>query len=187
MDRRLFLTATAATLTLAACAPAMLTSPLSREETRALRFDTIEVRTVNTLFSTEAARAKSTTLASALRTRLEREFSDKSGPGMVLRVDVTRLSLASATSTAFGRDISRLQGVATLVDRMGVERATFPIQVEAGRAAESTSGALARAAINSTDGFYKDLLTAFGEDLREQIFGKDLPGAGLVRSVQRNL
>jgi hypothetical protein len=68
-----------------------------------------------------------------------------------------------------------------VIDRTGALLATYPIQVEAGRAAETRTGALARAAVTTADRFYRGLLDDFARATREQILGAALPGQRLLR------
>ena len=100
-----------------------------------------------------------------------------------MNVEIARFNLAGSARTAMGRDQSQLQGSVRIIDPSGRLLATYPIQVVAGTAAESRTGALARAAVTTADGFYRSLLTSFARDSRAQILGSDLPGQRLLRRV----
>lgn len=71
--------------------------------------------------------------------------------GLKLVADIARINLAGATTTAFGRDKSLMQGSVRLVDASGATVASYAIQVVAGDAAETTTGALWSSAIKSAD------------------------------------
>ncbi|MGR3467114.1 MAG: hypothetical protein ACU0CI_04485 [Shimia sp.] len=188
MKRRDIFLGAAALLALTACAPMPTTSPLSAETTRTLRIANFAVATEQGLFDSAAARERRATLPADLGGALRREFSDRLGSdGWTMQVEVTRMTLASSTETAFGRDQSRLEGVVRLIDPAGVARASYIVQTTAGEAAETTTGALASAAVNTQGGFYRDLLGAFARSARTQILGRDLPGERAVRAVQRQL
>ena len=103
--------------------------------------------------------------------------------GVVMNVEIARFNLAGSARTAMGRDQSQLQGSVRIIDPAGRLLATYPIQVVAGTAAESRTGALARAAVTTADDFYSGLLTSFARDGRAQILGSDLPGQRLLRRV----
>ncbi|MGR3436028.1 MAG: hypothetical protein ACU0CO_14240 [Shimia sp.] len=188
MLRRSLIAALAAAALVAGCAPIQTPSALSSDTQRALRLSDVRVATPNAVLDTRGARDRASTLQSDLRTALRREFSDRLAPGgFTMEVDVTRLTLPTSTQTAFGRDVGRLQGSVRLIDAAGVLRATYLIQVEDGTAAETTTGALAQAAVTRREGLYRDLLVAFARQTRADVLGADLPGERLARTVARSL
>ena len=167
---------------MAACAPQPYTNPLSREMRAGLTFARVDVVTTGTAFDSALAAGYSSRLGPDLTGSLRREFADRLDPaGMTLSVEIARLNVAGSVRTAFGSDQSRLLGTARVIDRNGALLATYPIQVEAGRAAETRTAALARAAVTTADRFYRSLLDDFARATREQILGADLPGQRLLR------
>jgi len=181
MQRRSMMMLVGATA-LAACAPRVQTNPLSRDMRAALAFSRVDVVTTGTAFESTLAGDYATRLGPDLTGILRREFSDRLDPaGAVLNVEVSRLNVAGSVRTAFGRDQSRMLGTARVIDRDGTLLASFPIQVVAGTAAESRTGALARATVTTADRFYRGLLGDFARATREQILGADLPGQRLLR------
>ncbi len=100
-----------------------------------------------------------------------------------MSVEIARMNLAGSVRSAFGRDQSRMQGTVRLLDPTGALLAAYPVQVEAGTAAESRTGALARATVTTSEGFYRSLLRDFARAAREQILGADLPGQRLFRQA----
>ncbi len=183
MISRRSLMALAAAAALAACAPPD-PNPLSRQARAELRLSEIVVSTEGAGLESGLARRYSSSLAPDLRAELTREFSDRVGGGSAkMLVDVSRFNVAGGTATAFGRDQSQLQGAVRIVDGNGALRATYTIQVLAGEAAESTSGALFGSVANSGRGYYRDLLEQFARDTREQVLGADLPGQRILRRV----
>ena len=169
---------------LAACAPLPNTNPLSRDQRAALAFSGIEVTTSGAAFESTLAADYSSALAPDLEGVLQREFADRLNPdGARLIVEISRFNLAGSAATAFGRDQSRLLGTVRVVSPGGLLLATYPIQVLAGEAAESRTGAILGAATNRAGGYYRDLVTGFARDTREQILGGDLPGQRLIRNI----
>lgn len=189
MERRSVVFGLGALGLLGACAPMPVSSPLSAEATRALRIATFAVTTQEGLFDTEGARERRPTLPAELSAALRREFSDRlvDGEGWTMQVSVTRLTLASSAQTAFGRDQSQMEGVVRLIDPTGAARASYVVQVTAGEAAETTTGAIAAAAVTRQGRFYREMLEAFARSARVQILGRDLPGERTVRAVRRQL
>ncbi|NYS26801.1 hypothetical protein HUK65_17685 [Rhodobacteraceae bacterium 2376] len=183
MDRRsLFLMIGASALV--ACAPQPYSNPLSREARAGLAFSRFDVVTTGASFDSSMAANYASRLGADLAAALRSEFSDRVGAdGVVMNVEIARFNLAGSTRTAMGRDQSQLQGSVRIIDRAGRLLATYPIQVVAGAAAETRTGALARAAVTTTDGFYRGLLSGFARTSREQILGSDLPGQRLLRRV----
>ena len=168
----------------AACAPLPDTNPLGRDARKSLTISAVEVSTSGTGFESVRAADHSSALAPDLKAVLEREFSDRMAPGgPKLVVDVTRINLAGATTTAFGRDKSQMQGAVRLVDGNGATVASYSIQVVAGDASGSTVGAIWSSAIKSADQYYRALVVGFSRDTREQILGGDLPGGRLLREL----
>jgi len=94
-----------------------------------------------------------------------------------------RHEIAGGVRTAFGRDKSRLLGSVRLLDASNSLLASYQIQIEAGTAAETRTGALARASVTTADGFYRDLVGTFARTTREQILRSDLPGERIVRNL----
>ncbi|SDE35781.1 hypothetical protein [Limimaricola pyoseonensis] len=184
MFTRRSLIALAAAATLAACGTPD-PNPLSRSARAEMQLSTISVATEGTGFESGAAQRFSSRLAPDLETALAREFADRLGRGgqWQMQVDVSRLNVAGGTSTAFGRDQSRLSGAVRIIDPSGALRGSYTIQVLAGEAAEGTGGALLGAAVNSAGGYYRDLLEAFARDARMQVLGADLPGQRILRRV----
>ncbi len=181
MYRRTFALALAAGA-LAACAPQPFANPLSREMQANLRISRIDVVTTGAAFESSLAAGTASRLGSDLTGALRQEFADRLRPdGVVMSVEVARMNLAGSVRTAFGRDQSRLQGTVRLLGPGGGLLATYPVQVEAGAAAETRTGALARAAVTTADGLYRTLLRDFARATREQILGADLPGQRLLR------
>ncbi|WP_209426441.1 hypothetical protein [Pararhodobacter sp. SW119] len=169
---------------LGACAPQPYTNPLSREARAALGITRIEVVTTGTAFESALAAESATRLGPDLTGALRQEFADRMRPdGVVMSVELARLNMASSLRTAFGRDQSRLQGTVRLLDASGRLLAAYPVQVEAGAAAATRTGALARASVTTAEGFYRDLLRAFARAAREQILGAGIPGQRLLRRV----
>ncbi|RYG92870.1 hypothetical protein EU803_01835 [Loktanella sp. IMCC34160] len=183
MNRR-FILAAMGGLAIAACAPLPNTNPISREVRASLTFSEVSVSTDGTAFESVRASDYSSRLAPDLRGMIEREFADRMSTGGVrMVVDIARLNVAGATTTAFGRDRSLLQGQVQIITNDGRVLGTYAINVVAGDAAETTAGAVIDAAIQSGDGYYRDLLDAFAQDTREQVLGGDLPGQRLIRQL----
>ncbi len=186
MNRRTVLTLLLASA-LSACAPRPYTNPLSREVRKGLTIAEIDVVTTGTAFESVRAADYASRLSPELAGRLRQEFSDRLDPGGVtLSVEIARMNVAGATTTAFGRDQSRLQGTAQIRDREGNVLAVYPIHVVAGGAADTRTGALAQAAVTTADRFYRSLLDDFAKTTREQILGADLPGQRMLRRVSPN-
>lgn len=183
MRRRAFVILSAAGL--AACSPLAGANPLGLEERRTLRISDFTVRTTGTSFASSRAQEFSSRLAPDLRAALRQEFAERTSPGGAsVVVDIASLNLSGSTATAFGRDQSRLRGQLTILAGDGTTaRATYAIDVVAGSAAQTTTGALASAAVNSDDGFYRRLLSSFALDAREQVIGQYLPGERIVRQA----
>jgi hypothetical protein len=160
-------------------------NPLSRAARSELQFAGIEVTAMGAGFESGAARDYTSRIAPDLEAALKREFADRLGRGGQWRmlVEVSRLNLAGGTSTALGRDQSRLSGAVRVLDPSGALRASYTIQVLAGEAAESRTGTLVGAVANSAGGYYRELLTAFARDARTQVLGADLPGQRLARRI----
>ncbi len=168
----------------AACAPQPGSNPLGREARARLRIARIEVVTTGAAFESTRAAESASRLGPDLRATLRQEFSDRiSGDGVTMSVEIARMNLAGSVGTAFGRDRSRLQGTVRLVDDAGRLLATYPVQVEAGTAAETRTGAVARATVTTAEGFYRALLRTFARETRTQILGADLPGQRILRQV----
>jgi len=183
MNRRSMLVALCAA-SLAACAPLPNSNPISRNVRASLTFASIEVNTSGTAFESTRAADYTSSLSGDLRGTLEREFVDRMDSGGVkIVVDVARINVAGATTTAFGRDQSLLQGSVRVIGTDDQVLGTYAIQVVAGNAAGSTTGALVGSAIHSGDGYYRDLVNGFARDTREQILGGDWPGQRLLRQV----
>ena len=171
----------------AACAPLPDTNPLGRDARKSLTISGIEVSTSGTAFESVCAADHSSALAPDLKAVLEREFSDRMAPGgLKLVVDVTRINLAGATTTAFGRDKSQMQGAVRLVDGNGTTVASYSIQVVVGDASGSTVGAIWNSVIKSADQYYRALVVGFARDTREQILGGELSGARLLRELSNS-
>ncbi len=184
MNRRTLLVAVCATALTAACAPLPSTNPISRETRAVLTFASIEVNTTGAAFESSRASDYTSSLAGDLRGTIEREFADRMNSGGVrMVVDIARLNVAGATTTAFGRDQSLMQGSVRVIGLDGQVLGTYAIQVVAGTASSTTVGALASSAVRSGDGFYRDLVNSFARDVREQILGGDLPGQRLLRQL----
>ncbi|RPE67255.1 hypothetical protein EDD53_1660 [Pacificibacter maritimus] len=157
-------------LSLAACAPMPRANPLSRAQADALTLSAIEVTTTGAAFENQRAADFSTRLDPDLTATLQRDFADRLKPsGAILTVDVARLNVADSGRTAFGWDQSKLIGQARLTDATGAVLATYPIQVNAGQAAKTRTGALVSAAIGSSEKNYLKLIKTFSENLLEQI------------------
>lgn len=169
---------------LAACAPRPYTNPLGREARAALTISRIDVVTTGTAFESTLAANAANRLGADLTGAMRQEFADRLGPeGVVMSVEIARMNLAGSVRSAFGRDQSRMQGTVRLLDPSGALLAAYPVQVEAGAAAESRTGALARATVTTSEGFYRSLLRDFARAAREQILGADLPGQRLFRQA----
>lgn len=183
MDRRTLILMIGAGA-LAACAPQPQSNPLGRDMRANLMFSRFDVVTTGASFESAAATGYASRLGPDLAATLRSEFSDRIRPdGVVMSVEIARFNLAGSTRTALGQDQSQLQGSARIIDPAGRLLGTYPIQVFAGTAAESRTGALARAAVTSTDQFYRSLLGDFARTSREQILLPDLPGQRFVRRV----
>ncbi len=182
MNRRTLL-ALFAGVAMTACAPLPNTNPISRDVRTALTFATIEVHTGGAAFESTRAADYSSSLAPELKALLEQEFVDRmDSGGVTMVVDIARLNVAGATTTAFGRDRSLLQGSVRVMDG-DLVLGTYAINVVFGDAAQTRAGALLGSAINSGDGYYRDLLSGFARDTREQVLGSDLPGQRLIRQL----
>ena len=183
MNRRAFAALVAGGI-LTACAPMDDPNPIGREARARMAFSEIEVVTTGAQFESRAAAERSSQLGTDLRAALRQEFSDRLRPdGVRMVVEVSRLNLAGATRTAFGSDQSRLQGTARVLDGAGRLLGAYPVQIEAGGAAETRTGALLRAGVTSTDRFYRSLVGDFAETTREQILGRESLGQRAVRRV----
>ena len=181
MNRRAFASLIAAGF-LAACAPMADPNPIGREARAQLAFSQIEVVTTGAQFESRAASDRASRLGPELRAALEQEFSDRRrADGVRMVVEVSRVNLAGATRTAFGSDLSRLQGTVRVLAANGSLMGAYPIQVEAGTAAETRMGALARAGVTSVDRFHRAMVADFAREAREAILGPDLPGQRLLR------
>jgi hypothetical protein len=166
----------------AACAPQPFANPLSREVRASLTFADIVVDATGAGLESSRAADRASSLGPDLRAALRSEFSDRvTGSGALMRVDVARFNLAGGTTTAFGRDQSRLSASVRIIDPTGRLLATYTIQTTAGDAAETRTGALVGATIGSAERFYRTLLSNFARNTREQILGSDLPGQRLIR------
>jgi hypothetical protein len=157
-------------LSLAACAPMPRANPLSRAQADGLAISAIEVTTTGAAFESKRAADFSARLDPDLTAALQREFAGRmSSDGALLTVDVARLNVADSGRTAFGWDQSKLIGQARLNAPDGQLLATYPIQVNAGQAAKTRTGALVSAAIGSSDKNYVKLINEFSEELLELI------------------
>ncbi|GAA3863529.1 hypothetical protein [Celeribacter arenosi] len=162
--------ATAMIASLAACAPMPRSNPLSRAQADGLAIGAIEVVTTGAAFESARAGDYASALDPDLTAALEREFADRRAPnGANLLVDIARLNVADSGRTAFGWDQSKLIGQARLTTADGAVIATYPVQVTAGEAAKTRTGALIDTAIASSTNYYQDLVVTFAEDLRELI------------------
>ncbi|WP_422071967.1 hypothetical protein [Tranquillimonas rosea] len=170
--RRVFLLTGGAALGLAACAPMPRSNPLSRAAASNLTFSGVTVSTSGAGYENSRAAQYSSRLGPDLQGVLAQEFSSRieGSGGARMEVDVARLNLANSARTAFGGDQSRLQGTVRLIENgSNATIASYVIDVVAGAAAETRTGALFGAAVNSSDRFYRQLLTAFADQAREQI------------------
>lgn len=160
-------------------------NPLSRAARGEMQLADIVVTAEGAGFESGAARRYTSRIAPDLDAALSREFADRLDRGGEWRmlVEVSRLNLAGGTSTALGRDQSRLSGAVRVIDPAGSLRASYTIQVLAGEAAESRTGTLVGAVANSAGGYYRELLAQFARDARTQMLGGDLPGQRLVRRI----
>jgi len=148
MDRRSILLMISASA-LTACAPQPYSNPLSREARAGLAFSRFDVVTTGASFDSRLASDYASRLGPDLAAALRSEFSDRiRADGVVMNVEIARFNLAGSTRTAMGRDQSQLQGSVRIIDSAGRLLATYPIQVVAGAAAETHTGALARAAVD---------------------------------------
>ncbi|SLN50942.1 hypothetical protein ROJ8625_02535 [Roseivivax jejudonensis] len=174
---------------LAACAPIPSDTALSPAERRALRLSTIQVVPSGATFLNSGAQEVRNVIAPDLQGVLRREFSDRivAQGGWTMQVELARVAVASATSTALGRDQSQLDGTVRLVDPSGALRASVPITVTAGEAADSVLGGAAAAITGSRSRFYRQLLGTFARDARTTILGRDLPGERIIRRTQSSL
>ena len=171
MHRRTFILSTAV-LSLAACAPGIDSNPLSRDVRRSLRFASIEVNTAGAAFESARATEFSSALGPDLRAALQEEFSDRMGNGTYrMIVDVARLNVAGSAATSFGNDTSRLLGGVRILDGAGATIATYSVQVQAGAAADTTTGAIFGAVVNTANRYYRRLVGDFAEDTRELVLG----------------
>ncbi|SHJ35704.1 hypothetical protein SAMN04488012_10839 [Palleronia salina] len=164
MYRRSFL-ALASAATLSACVPGPRSNPLSRAEARNLRFNDITVNTGGTAYLTNAAGEYRNQLAPTLEAELRQEFSDRIGADGTAQiiVDISRLNLADSFRTATGGDQSRLTGSVRIVTG-GATVASYPLDVTAGEAAETRTGVLIGAAINSRARFFRRLTNSFAAE-----------------------
>ncbi|WP_341211269.1 hypothetical protein [uncultured Limimaricola sp.] len=160
-------------------------NPLSRAARGEMQLADIVVTAEGAGFESGAARDYTSRIAPDLDAALSREFADRLGRGgkWKMMVEVSRLNLAGGTSTALGRDQSRLSGAVRVVDPAGTLRASYTIQVLAGEAAESRTGTLVGAVANSAGGYYRELIAGFARDARVQVLGADLPGQRLARRI----
>lgn len=160
-------------------------NPLSRAARGELQLADIVVTAEGAGFESGAARDYTSRIAPDLDAALSREFADRLDRGGQWRmlVEISRINLAGGTATARGRDQSRLSGAVRVIDPTGALRGSYTVQVLAGEAAETRTGALVGAVTNSAGGYYRDLLAAFARDTREQVLGGDLPGQRLVRRM----
>ncbi|MFD1509731.1 hypothetical protein [Lacimonas salitolerans] len=189
MQRRQVLASLSAVAVATACAPIPSDTALSPAERSALRISTFEVVTSAAAFLNAGAQDVRNLLAPDLQGVLRREFSDRvaQAGGWTMQVEVGRLAVASATRTALGSDRSELAGSVRLIDPSGTLRASVPIAVSAGDAAESVLGGAASAITGSRSQFYRQLLGTFARDTRSTILGRDLPGERLVRRTRSAL
>ena len=187
MHRRLFLAALGTAALASACAPIATDTALSPAETRALRLSQIDVQSTGAAFLNPGAEEVRNLLAPDLRAALQTEFSDRivQSGGWTLQAEIQRLAVASATSTALGRDQSQLAGTLRLIDTSGTLRASVPVEVTAGEAAGGVLSGAAQAIANSRSRYYRQLLGTFAQDSRAVLLGRDLPGERLIRSVTR--
>lgn len=183
MERRTLLSLTAA-FAAAACAPMPDANPIGREARASLAIADVEVVTSGAQFESRLAADRATRLGPDLRAALRQEFADRLRPdGVRMVAEIARVNLTGSTRTAFGQDRSRLLGTVRVLDRNGALLGAYPIQIEAGTAAETRTGALARASVTTVEGFYRSLVRDFARQSREQILGADLPGQRLFRRV----
>jgi hypothetical protein len=141
-------------------------NPLSRAQADGLAISAIDVTTTGAAFESKRAADFSARLDPDLTAALQREFANRmSSDGVLLTVDVARLNVADSGRTAFGWDQSKLIGQARLTTPDGQVLATYPIQVNAGQAAKTRTGALVSAAIGSSDKNYIKLVNKFSEEL----------------------
>lgn len=168
MHRRAVLSSALA-VALGACAPMPRSNPLSRAVARDLRLSSIEVSTTGTAFESRRAAQYSSRLEPDLAATLRQEFAARIEPAAPLRMEVARLNVADSRRTAFGGDQSALAGAVRIVDASGTAVATYAIDVRAGMAAETRTGALVGTAVNSSDRFYRRLLRGFADDARAAI------------------
>lgn len=160
-----------AAMLLVACAPEPRINPLSASVARSLTISQVDVNTRAAAFESERARDFSSQLAADLRAALRRSFSDRlSAGGAVLRVEVARLNVTDSASSAFGRDQSALQGLVQLVEPE-TERvlANYSIDVRAGQAAETRTGAIFSSLIESSGGFYREMVDEFAERTADRV------------------
>lgn len=183
LNRRFVLALLGATA-LVACAPVPNSNPIGREARKSLTFSEIRVSTSGTAFESTRAADHSSSLGPDLQAFLSRELSDRMNPGgVVMEVDIARLNVAGSTTTTFGRDKSLLQGSVRVNGLNGDRLGTYQINVVAGDAAETRTGALVGAITHTGEGYYRSLLDAFARDTREQVLGTELPGQRLIRKA----
>lgn len=153
------------------CSPEPRINPLSASVSRSLTISGVDINTQAAAFESERARDYSSRLAADLRAALRREFSDRLSPaGARLRVEVARLNVADSASSAFGRDQSALQGLVQVVEP-GTERvlANYAMDVRAGQAAESRTGAIFSTVFESSGGYYRELVDDFAEQTATRV------------------
>lgn len=183
MQRRTLFAMIAATA-LVACAPLQSTNPIAREVRQSLTFSSITVNTTGAAFDSGRATEFSSSLKGDLETALKTEFVDRLDPaGVQMVVDLARINLAGSTTTAFGRDQSTMSGSVRILDGDAL-LGTYAIQVVAGDAAQTRTGALFDSAIRSSNGYYRSLVNGFARDARVQVLGADLPGERALRQLQ---
>ena len=172
-----------AALPLAACVGGGSTA-LTGDERRALRIGAVEVVTTAAVLENGGVDLRNV-LSPDLREALRDEFRDRLAPGgWTMQVEVARLNVVGGTSTALGRGQSRLDATLRLIDPSGTLRATTPITVTAGAAAEGAVGTVAGALTGRRGRFYRALLEDFARESRRLVLGEDLPGQRIVRRAR---
>lgn len=173
MDRRHFLTLSAAGTVLAAagCAPMPRSNPLSRAMATSLTFSDITVSASGAAFENRRAAGYSSRVAPELEAVLKQRFAKRMNPGSAARIEVelARLNVADSARTAFGSDQSALSGTVRVISAGGGVLASYVIEARAGEAAETRTGALFDAAVRSSDGYYRQLLDAFARQAHDRI------------------
>lgn len=186
MKRRLFLLSLAPAL--AACGsdltPVLQTgSALAAARAGDLRISSVTVTTTGTAFGTFLAQGFATRLGPDLRAALESGFADRISPaGLPLVVQVGRLDVAGAATTALGEGRSTLSGTVRVIAANGQTFATAEVAATGGSGGELVTGAILGARV-TPDAIYDRLIAEFVAETREAVLGREGIGLRILREM----